>query len=349
MAFIRGYEFVVENKSGMVFNFYLNTQKHIEYIISDEKRRWKERELVFNQATEKFHLDIDDNDNIHIISYSKNGCLYYHQYLDEAWINHLILHYPTGQRIIYPIIKHINSQIHIFYYLLHDESRDKAHLLHLKFYDKEYSTNHIITVNNHEYINPFKVFVNNDEIILLYTSIVEGHEQILVSKFNMSTEICSDPLCITSSKDKKIYLDALRYNDKMLHLIWSKFDEEYLAVQYLKLNIDTMTTDKSKPVSLSAKSSCSFPIPVYYKNILWAIWTEMEKIVSCYSIDMGKNWSEPYIHEDTKKIDFKRYRYLASHTDNKEGILCDFVFGTPYPNIQFLGFGGENDDEIPTK
>ena len=74
MAFIRGYEFVVENKSGMVFNFYLNTQKHIEYIISDEKRRWKERELVFNQATEKFHLDIDDNDNIHIISYSKNGC-----------------------------------------------------------------------------------------------------------------------------------------------------------------------------------------------------------------------------------------------------------------------------------
>lgn len=351
MAFIRGHEFIFENKLGMVFNFYLNKQKHIEYIASDEGRRWEEKGLVFNQATEDFHLDIDNNENIHIVSYSKDGHLYYHQFLDKAWVNHSIFHYPEEQQIIYPIIKHINSQIHIFYYLLHNETKNRACLLHLKFYNKKYSVNHIITADNHEYINPFKIFIgdNNNGMILLYTSINKGHEQIFISKFDMLTELWSQPLCITSSKDKKIYVDGLLHNTKMLHLIWSRFDEEYLTVQYLKLNMDEMLVGELKPVSLSLKSSCSFPVLIYYKKVLWAIWTEMGKIISCYSIDMGKNWSKPYSHKNTIQIDFKRYRYVRSPISNKEDLLCDFVFGTPYPWIQFLGFGGENNDEIPTK
>ena len=123
MTFIKGHEFILKNKLGMIFNFYLNKQKHIEYIASDKKHRWKEKGLVFDQTTESFHLDVDNNNNIYAISYSKNGCLYYHQYLNKAWVNHLVLQYPAEQRVVYPIIKHINNQIHIFYYLIHNPPR----------------------------------------------------------------------------------------------------------------------------------------------------------------------------------------------------------------------------------
>lgn len=348
MALIKGHEFILENKLGMVFNFYLNKQGHIEYIASDKKHRWKEKGLVFDEATENFYLDVDNNNNIHAISYSEDGCLYYHQYLNNAWANHLILQYPAEQRVIYPIIKHINNQIHIFYYLIHNEPENKTYLLHLKFHNEKYSTDHIVTVDTHTYINPFKIFISDNEMILLYASVIKGNEQIFISRLNMSTEQWTDPLCITSSEDKKIYVDGILDNTGILHLIWSKFDEEFLTVQYLKLNTDAIIVNKLKPVSISSKSSCSFPVLVYYGKILWAIWTEIGKIISCYSIDMGKNWSKPYIHEDTKKIDFKRYRYLANST-NKKNILCDFIFGTLYPYIQFLGFGGESNDEIPAK
>ncbi|NMA03395.1 MAG: hypothetical protein GX925_01690, partial [Clostridiales bacterium] len=208
MAFIRGHEFIFENKLGMVFNFYLNEQKHIEYIASDEKRRWKEKKLIFGRATESFHLDVDDNESIHIVSYSKDGSLYYHQYLGGAWVNYLIFCYPEEQRVMYPIIKHVENQIHIFYYLLHNEPKNRAYLLHLRFHNKKYSTNHITTTDNHEYINPFKIFINdnNNKMALIYSSINKGYEQIFISKFDMPTGQWSEPLCVTSSKDKKIYI-----------------------------------------------------------------------------------------------------------------------------------------------
>jgi hypothetical protein len=226
MAFIKGHEFILENKLGEIFNFYLNEQKHIEYMASDENRVWKEKELVFNQETESFHLDIDDKENIHIVSYNKDGYLYYHQYLDGAWVNYSIFCYPEEQKVMYPIIKYVKNQIHIFYYLLHNEPKNRAYLLHLRFHNNKYSANHIVTADNHKYINPFKIFINdnNDGITLIYTSINKGYEQIFISKFDISAGQWSEPLCVTSSKDKKIYIDGLLQNTEMLHLIWSNYD-----------------------------------------------------------------------------------------------------------------------------
>ncbi len=349
MAFVGEHEFILKKRPGVIFNFYLNEQKHIEYIISEKEHGWKEKSTIFNQITEEFCLDIDDNGNIHIISHSEDNCLYYHQFANGEWVNHLIFQYPTGQTIIYPIIKHINGQIHIFYYLLHDEHKNNAYLFHLKFYNGKHDINHIVTVNNHTYVNPFKIFMDNDELILLYASVIKGYEQIFISKLNMSTEQWTGPLCITSSEDKKIYIDGILDNAKILHLIWSRFDEEYLTVRYLNLDVNKITKNSLKSIPLSSESSCSFPVLIYYEKILWAIWTEMGKLVSCYSTDMGENWSQHFYHEDTKKIDFKRYRYLTNCIKDKKNILCDFVFGTLYPHIQFLGFGGENNDEVPTK
>lgn len=350
MAFIQGHEFIVENNLGMIFNFYLNEEKHIEYIVSDEKGKWKEKGLVFNELTESLHLDIDDNDNIYIISYSGNGCLYYHEYINETWANHLIVQYPAAeQKVFYPIIKNINKEIHIFYYLLGTKEKNKIYLLHLKFNNGKYSSNHITTTYSHEYINPFKIFVDDNEILLLYTSVTKGHEQVFVSRSDIFTGQWTEPLCITSSKDKKIYMDGLLDSDKILHLIWSRYDEEHLLVQYLKVDVNIITEgeiNKLEAISLSSESSSSFPVIIYYKKVLWVIWTEMGKLISSYTLDRGENWSEAYNHEDTKKIDFKRYRYITSSIDSKNNILCDFVFGTLYPNIKFLGFGGENNDEI---
>ena len=93
----------------------------------------------------------------------------------------------------------------------------------------------------------------------------------------------------------------LRYNDKMLHLIWSKFDEEYLAVQYLKLNIDTMTTDKSKPVSLSANQAVLFQSRSIIKYIMGYL-DGNGKNSSCYSIDMGKTGPNPIFMKILKRL-----------------------------------------------
>lgn len=345
MAFIKGHEFIVTNKLGVLFNIYLNEKKHIECIISNRKGVWKEKHIVFDNITESFHLDINNN-ILHMVSYSENGKVYYHRYYDGLWTSNLITEYPIGkQKIIYPIIKSSHNGIHIFYYLLQSKEKNKAHLLHISFKGEEYNANHIASISFNKYINPFKVFLNKNELLVLYTSMVDNFDQIFFSKSDINEGQWSKSICLTSSKDQKLYMDGLLYDSKTLHLIWSKYDEEYLTVQYSKLNLNDVGTSKLKVVPISSESSCSFPTLAYYHNILWAIWTEMGKIVSSYSGNLGDAWSKPYIHEDSKKVDFKRYRYISS---SKTDILCDFLFGTLYPQIQFLGFGGEDNDEIPT-
>jgi len=351
MAFISGYDIILKNKVGIIFNFHLNKQKHIEYIESNTKGVWTKKCEVINEPTESFHVEIDHNNHIHIVSFHSNGNLYYSHFNNDQWENHLIVQYPiSDQKILYPTIKYINSQIHIFYYLVNIKDKKKSYLLHLNFNNKNYTTNHITTVFSHSYINPFKIFIKDNEIILLYGSVVNEFDQIFVSKLNLLSGKWDDPKCITSSKDKKIYINGLLDNNKTLHIIWSKYDEKHLVVQYLNLDTDKFDVDTSdlEPISLSNKSSCSFPALSYYKNILWSTWAETNKVASCYSTDLGKTWSKPFIHEDTRKIDFKRYRYVSNSSENKNNILCDFVFGSPYPNIQFLGFGGETNDDIPT-
>ena len=350
MPFVPGYEFIFKNKLGIVFNFYLNEQKHIEYIVSDDKGKWKEKFIVIEKATENFYLEIDNKNNIHLVSFHSNGELYYSKFDNNAWTNDLILQYQIEeQKILYPTIKYVNGQIHIFYYLIHTKDNKKAFLLHLSFSNKNYKTNHIATAYYKTYINPFKVFLKDNEFFILYGSIVNDFDQIFVSQLNIEKEKCDDPICLTSSKDKKIYIDGLLDKNKKLHIIWSKYDEEHLVVQYLNLDTTDLGTmdEKSNVVSLSNRSSCSFPALSYYKDILWATWTETNKIVSTHSLNLGKDWSKSYTHEDTRKLDYKRYRYVSDFSSNEEHILCDFIFGSLYPNIQFLGFGGEPNDDIP--
>ncbi len=353
MAFIPKYEFVIKNKSGVVYNFYLNEKQHIEYIVSNKNGKWKEKNIVIPEETENFYVEIDNKDNFHIISYHNGGKLYYSYYNfnDEKWVNNLIVKYPVEeQKIFYPVIKYVNNKIHIFYYLKQNKEKDKSYLLHINFNNEDYDTSHVTTVYSHSYINPFKIFINNEEIILLYTSVLDKFDQIFITKFNTSDKKWHEPIAITKSDDKKIYINGLLDNKNNLHITWSKYDDEYLVVKYLNFNIDKFNKEigNLNPISLSEKSSCSFPTLCYFKDILWVMWAEVNKVASCYSTNMGKNWSSPFIHENTRNLDFKRYRYISNYNIEENDISCDFIFGSLYPDIQFLGFGGETNDEIST-
>lgn len=344
MAFIKGHEFIVRTKSGIIFNIYLNEKKYIESIRSNREGMWKKKHIIFNNITESLNLHIDDKDHIHMVSYNENGRLYYHLYSNNQWTNHLIGQFEVeNQRLIYPIVRYVNNQIHIFYYLIQAQEKNQAYLLHIKFKDGNYSKNNLTKIGFNKYINPFKILIKDNKIMVVYASLVDKFEQVFVKQFNMEEKKWGEADCLTSSKVNKIYLDGLMLN-KDIHLVWSNYDEEFLTVQYSKLGLDRIGKDKLETRSLSSPSSSSFPTLVYYKDILWAIWTEMGKIVSSYSINGGNDWSQPYIDEESKKFDFKRYRYLTNR--EAEG-LGDFIFATTYPKIQFLGFGGDTSDEIP--
>jgi len=119
-------------------------------------------------------------------------------------------------------------------------------------------------------------------------------------------------------------------------------------VQYLKVDPYNVDLKEHQIVSLSQRLNCSFPQLVILNQQLYCLWVEFNHLSASRSMDMGMSWTPPLVVPESKVNDFKRYRYGSNQPQSNVTIQCDFLYGTHYPNIQFLGFGGDKYDEIPT-
>ena len=99
---------------------------------------------------------------------------------------------------------------------------------------------------------------------------------------------------------------------------------------------------------ISNEGSPSHPTLIYFRNQLWLVWLELNKLFSRSSIDHGQTWGPIYMWNETRNIDFLRYKYITA--SNEENIQLDYSFGSIYPDIRFLGFGPTNKAvEVPLK
>lgn len=348
MGLVTGDEFIVRNSEGVIYNFYLNESQQMEYIISDINNKWVEKKVVFQDPITSFALEIDEKDSIHIISICKTRRLRYHSFIENNWIHKIIMDYSADASKIYnPVIKIIEDIIHIFYYLHINKQNNKCHLVHLFHKEKDtgkdvWHINMLLETTYIKFVNPFYVLSMGKCFYIPFSSLVKGFTQLFVIPYDAQSIEGQKPIQITNSTIEKIYLYGLSTKDNFLHIVWSEFNETGLTVKYTKISqLETKIEEPSNIVSLSERSNCSFPILLYYNNVLWCTWTQMNKLYACYSKDLGEKWSLPLLRQESQNINFKLYGYRTNYIKDHQNIFCDYLYGTLYPKINFLGFGGE--------
>ncbi|SNS33266.1 hypothetical protein SAMN05446037_100829 [Anaerovirgula multivorans] len=342
MGLVVGYEYIIKNSKGKLYNFYLNEKQQIEYIAKDEENRWAEKDIVFEEAINSFSVEIDELDSVHIVSYSKKRMIYYHTSVKNNWIHKNIKSYSTDiSEIYYPVIKIIDKSINIFYYFHDKKDKSTCDLVHFVLNEESvWKSRNLFEINYNKFINPFYVLLKESGMYVLFTSLIGEFNQVFLTSFDHQLNEWQKPIQITQSPIEKIYIYGLIINRDTLHITWSEFDEKGLTVKYTKL-CEKQFGEDSFILSLSEKSNCSFPILLSYNGLLWCTWTQMNKLYACYSKDEGNEWSFPTIRQESQQLEFKLYQYKTNYTDDYQNIICNYLYGSLYPKIQFLGFGGE--------
>lgn len=344
VGLITGYEFILSQSNRSYNNFYLNEKQQIEYIISDEQRRWIEKKIVFEEPIKDFFVEIDQQDLFHILSVSNNGNINYHTSHKDGWIHKTLKEYHDKTiNIYYPTIKVINNIIHIFYYATSKNKNNKCDLIHMTSNCNDnniWKERILFRINYQKYINPFHIFFNNGELFILATTLIEKFTQIFIVTYDYQHNILKEKIQVTSSPIEKLYLYGLFDKNSVLHISWCEFDEKGLKVMYTNSSVKCFENDRNI-LSLSERSNCSFPILLYYYNHLWCIWTQMNKLYASYSSNGGTEWSVPMLRKESQLIDFKLYGYKTNIQQENDTIICNYLYGSLYPQIQFLGFGGK--------
>ncbi|MBM7613921.1 hypothetical protein [Alkaliphilus hydrothermalis] len=342
-------EFIFQDSKGKTFNFFLDEKEEIQCISSNTKHQWVSKDDVFPKRCSSLDIVLDGSDRFHIVSYHYDGDFYYHYRKNNEWKSIQLTSLSKSERIFYPKACILGSNIHVFYDLQQSTQRDRCTLFHYTYDEKAMTwvKNNICTLRFNRFVTPYKVLTYKKRILLLYISIINNNDEICLIEYYPHNDQWSKPQQLTNTTDQKLYMDALMDQEGNLHITWCQYKEQDgLMVQYLKTDLKNVDLKDQKISSLSKRLNCSFPQLILMNQQLYCMWVEYGHLAVSKSNDMGSNWMPPSIVDDSKINNFKRYRYGSNQSKSQFNIQCEFLYGTHYPSIQFLGFGGDNYDEI---
>ncbi len=384
MGLVGKYEYVLKDSSDKIYNFFINEKEQLECIYSNKSNQWIDKTIISNKACRHFAAAIDSRDKIHALVIHGSGEINYYYLEEKLWRSHKVAAInKNNENAYYPDIALVKNQLHFFYLYQNSGSRNTCKIQHITKHKDQWHHQTIEAITFNKYINPFKLLKHEDNLYLLFASYNSVCEEFYLTRLQQEDMSWEFSRRLTDISERKIYLDGLIDIYGLLHITWSMLEEDGLTVKYQQHNLSKLPKAKlldkdtgemgktideigqllqeedavsdtssdaeasSTPIILSDRQNCSFPYLIGFNKVLWIVWFQFNSLVSCYSTDNGKTWSTPNLIAKTKLMSFKRYRFASNAKLDMTLINCDYLFGTLYPNIQFIGFGGDINDDVP--
>lgn len=228
--------------------------------------------------------------------------------------------------LLFPYIKYINNNPHIFYYVFNNNSASTCALFHHYKHNDHWIENKIDFIN-HIVLDNFVVLWNESVPTVFYFNLVNGCEEIFSSRFNLGTFTWSEPVQMTNTGKSKLYLCGIRDNINFYHLSFCEHEGNGYVVKYIngylnenKFNIDICS-------SLSGPSTCMYPSIIKVDNILFISWVNFNKLFTSSSKDFGESWSKPSIDEYSTEDKFIRSLFYSNYEEDLK-YNVSYVFST---------------------
>ncbi len=302
------------------------------------------REIIAKGVLEEYDLAIDLIGNIYILFQDMEG--------------HLVLNILKDKKKeeinltsdVLPKVHELNiiikdKMIHLFYLIKISEEKMRYQIRHHYYNENKWSDSVIEEISVSEVLNPIRLIETENSILLLYCS---NDEKIEVKEFNIYNLQWSDKVTLVDTENHKLFLDILKMNN-IIHMAYGEFINGNLVIKYNQLLYNNGVYEKVVEEYISNEGSPAYPNIIFFENKLWITWVELNKIMSRCSYNKGINWeTNIYVWNESRDIDFVRYKYLTRAT--KDNIHLQYSFGSIYPEVTFMGFGPlDNVVEIPIK
>ena len=306
------------NNDGLYYNYYdtNNNLIHRDKLISD---------IDINFT--KYSFSIDKDDNIY--------CIYCDKFLQilECKNNSKIFTQKESISynfkkfgLVFPYVKYINDNVHIFYYVFNNSSTNTCALFH-HYKHKDSWTENKIDFINHLVLDSFTVIFNESVPTIFYLKLINGCEEIFASRFNSSTFCWSEPIQITNSGKNKIYLDVIGDNMNFYHICFCEYIKNGYVVKYISGYLNENKFNIYTSSYLSEPSTCMYPSLVKVDETIFISWVEFNKLFTSTSNNLGKIWSQYTIDELSTEDDFVRCAFYSNY-DKDLKYNVNHVFST---------------------
>lgn len=337
MSFINKCSTIIRRSSKDMF--FIHLDKDIQYNYYNNKNELVfSKNLIQNNSIDftNCFFNLDKFDNIYGIY--NDGSLKMLTSLNNSssFTQKEILRYDSKKfNICFPYINVINNDIHILYYVYNLNSSNTCALFHHLKHNGTWIENKIDFIS-HIVLDNFIVLWNHDSPLVFYFNLVNGIEEIFLSRFNPTTLTWSSPIQITNSGKNKIYLNVLKDSMNFYHITFCENLENGYAVKYLNGYLNDNSFDVDVSNYITGPSTCMYPSFLKKDSILYLMWINYGKLNTTCSKDLGRNWSEHEIDEYSIEDEFIRANFFSNYISDVS-YNVNTVF-TSIDDIGILGF-----------
>lgn len=336
MAFLNQCSCLITDSHGNIYNFLWNGED-IEYIYFDKSLGKAEKKEAVKNVLSEFDAVIDRNDTIYILCQKKDGKVVLVTCNNNIWSENILRNDVDKKVFNFNIT--INNYINIFYNLPIDNKGKNFALYHHYNKNGHWRTYELDRMKVKNLLNSIGVISGNGKLTVGYYNLEEQYEQIFIKNFDEVKQQWGKSIKLTNSNVDKMYLDIIDTGRDDLNISYSEHMDGNLVIKVEKYKLNKNNPKKSNEKILSNLANCTYSTFVKYQNKLWNVWTEYEYVISSYSEDNGDTWSEPYVWNKSKEVDFLRYRFSTNERNINNKFKLNYSFGEKAPNIELIGFG----------
>lgn len=225
----------------------------------------------------------------------------------------------------------LDEKIHIIYLEKVEGDQASFYIKHI-LVDENFNVEKQLVdkIKSSSFVSPIKAFISDDKIYISYYYL----NHICIKSFDTSTNLWSASMILTDNSNK-LYLD-LNIKDNRIHLVYSIFNEENFLVKYNRFKIDNDNFIMEKELDVSDYGNNTDPLIIIYEEKLWITWRDSNILVSKFSSDQGDSFSELIRWEESRLSHNVKYKYITENKKRKN--IVDYVYGSFYPELRFMGF-----------
>lgn len=319
MPFDRKFQSILQKKDKSFINVTYDSGVNLKFFDCNNKLLKTKSLISGDFSFVDSNFNIDENDNFYSVINNKKNSLNYYFINNNSIISYPILTYSNKKIAFkFPVIKRINNNIHLFFYLISDNNKYNCYLYHFYYKENIWIKNKISHINCGILTN-YVALYDNDLLTVFYFNKISCCEELYISIFDFNNNIWSNPYKITNNHNSKIYLSVI-YNNGVYHIVYSENNDNCYVCKYISLSISSNKIIVHNNKILYENLACTFPHIIINNDMLYAQWIEYSNLSTSYSNDLGNNWSKPTIFDDSSTIMYSpeiiRYDIQSNYLTN---------------------------------
>ncbi|MGE4284677.1 MAG: hypothetical protein AB7G87_13365, partial [Clostridia bacterium] len=326
--------FVVKKSSGLIYNFYISRIGGICYKIYSLHNNQKVDPFEISVTDEKvfeLSVDIDEEDNIHILCLTDEGDLKYFVNKENIWDNKVISHFDLRSNIIKSLFIHIVNKKAYVMYAASNLMNTNLWTVYFKAWNgtKWSSMNIGITISDKEFLPYYAVVDNQNNIHVIYKSSSSKGSQMFYRKFHEQFSLWSSPEKVVNSPEFIGYYYIFCGTNGIVHLIWSTATGTNFKLSYKRMSTKVLNNKLHDRVVTLSTSNYPYLQPVILEidKRIWIIWKEHGTFYGCEVEQSGLSSSSTTQIQSSDSTTAVLVEFISNYEIEKQSFNGHLLYG----------------------